>query len=388
MSKYDISPGTLFEDFEDSTEWSVSNGTVSNDTTFVKTGTKSLKLTANSGAAGLANKTISASFLSAGCLYVWVYIPTMTGVSSVFVYVGSNSSVTTKSFNYGWGSSLHEGWNRLQIGRNMWTNTGSEDWSNTMIRIGVRINATGGQTPTIYFDSLYIQYDARPKLILSADDGWDTQYTKMYPYLQKYGFKGSLYIIQDLVNTSGYMTTAQLQTLFDEGWDIMNHTKTHSVLTSLTPAEIRGELTNCRDYIRENGWDRRNSALHVAYPTGAYNDDVITAMGATGMINGRTTKNRVQAHEIDSEYRLTRQSHDYTASQATYQGWIDQLIASKGSLELNYHKIEDSGSNADTEVNLSQFQDLIDYVASKGNKLDVVTKTEWCRGLTNARKIR
>lgn len=389
-SKFDISQGTLLEGFEDSTEWSVSGGSVANDTSFVKESTKSLKLTSGSGTNCIATKTININLNAYGSLYFWLYIPTLVGVSS-FQIILSNDSSFTNYFSKTFTSTLHEGWNKVLIGRDQWSvGGGSPVWVSNMVRLRVRINATASETPVCYFDSMYYGFQSRPKCIISFDDGWATQYTEGYEYMKKYGFKGSLFLISQRINTTNYMTTAQVQTLFDAGWDVLNHTVNHvNMETQLsTQAAVESELFGCSEWIKSNGWVRNNGHLHVAYPNGGYDSKVLAAMASLGMTTGRTIINKTQANEIDNQYLLLRQSHAYTASAATYKAYIDRAISDNGAVQINYHKIVSDGAGAaDTEVEQAQFRDLMDYLNSKRAYIDVITHLEWYRGIDNSRRL-
>jgi peptidoglycan/xylan/chitin deacetylase (PgdA/CDA1 family) len=386
---YEIQPGTSLDDFESLSGWAAgAGGAVALSSDYVKEASNALKLTVNAGTANVAfDKTVSWDLSDAGNISFWVYVPTLNFASSWFVVYLSSVSNFSKYFSYGFASVLHEGWNKLTIPRSAWTNGGGEDWENVMIRFRVRVYANGTDEQVVYLDDMKMGVYSRPKVAISFDDGWESVYTIAYPYMKARGIRGTLFIIESRINTAGYMTTAMLQELFDNGWDICNHTVNHINMSSYTEEQAYEELVGCRDWIRENGWDRNNSASHVAYPNGGYGDGVLAAMESLGMITGRTIINRCQSHEIDHRYLLTRQSHGYTATQATYRGWITRAIREGQSLEPNYHKIIVSGGTADTEVYTSQFCDLIDFAYLHIGQLDFVTRTEWYRELTNARKL-
>lgn len=387
-SKFDVAAGTLLEDFENVADWTITTGTAVNDTTVVQTGSKSLKLTSGVGTHCYATKTISADLASAGRVELWVYIPVLADVASVQVILSNDSGFT--NFYSRSPATLHEGWNSLLLGRSQWGVTGSPSWHATFVRLRVRVNANASATAVAYFDALRYGGASRPKAIVSADDGWATQHTEMFAYMRRYGFRGSLYLIKQRINTAGYLTTAQIQEMYDAGWDVLNHTDNHVNLRDdlTTQAEVEAELGACRDWIVANGWSRRRGELHVAYPQGGYDTSkVLPAMTALGMVTGRTTVNRTQAHVIDHHQLLTRQAHAYTASQATYRGYVDKAIEDGGCVQLNYHKIEANGtSDADTECDQSQFRDMIDYLDAKRAHIDVITFLDWYEGLTAARR--
>lgn len=394
MSKYEYSPGTLFEGFEDSTEWTLggtAGGALSNSTSIFKSGSKSLKLTSVANGNATATKTISANFATSTGFYIWVYVEDATSLANLFDIRVQISSTTdfSKFFGRTFQQNLHEGWNKVLLGKANFANTGSESWANTMIRLRVRVSTDGSAGPaSVYFDSFYKDYYARPKILVTFDDGRDSQYSVAYPIMKARGIKGTCFIISGRVDTATYMTTAQLRELHNEGWDMCNHTLSHIKMDTYNTADSQAEVTSCANFLSGLGFTRRNEHLHVAYPLGGYNADVLVGMANAGMVTARTVLDRNQAHEIDSQYLLTRQFHGYTQSQATYYAFIDKVIADGGSVQINYHKIIPSdGTDTGVEVYTSQFTDMMDYIASKRNVADIVTLTEWYQGLSEGRRI-
>lgn len=386
-SKYDSTVGTLREDFSVTGDFTMTNGTCELNNEFIKEGTSSLKITATAGTTCSAVKTVNWSADTFGRIYFWLYVPDISNISSVQIAL-SNDSGFSNYFTLN--VSLHEGWNKVLIGRTTWGSVGTPSWSSTIVRLRIRINATAGGDVVLYANSMYSNYDTRPKCIISFDDNYDDVYDYAYPIMRRFGFPGALYIITNYLDSVGRLSIDEINELHEAGWDAMNHTNTHINLESVAvdQAQVESELSTCRDILSSNGWTRRNENLHVAYPQGGYDTKTLAAMESLGMITGRTTRNRTQANYIDNLYLLTRQSHDYTASQSTYRGWIDRTIADGGCIQLNYHQIVTDGTaSAGTQVEESQFTDMMNYIASKKSSIDVISWTEWYRGLTNARKI-
>lgn len=386
-SKYDISPGTLLEAFESVDDFTISNGVGSNESSIIQQGSNSLKLIGSSGATCGAVKTVDLDLSGSSNLVFWFYLPSVAEVTSISIAL-SNDANFDNYFTLN--VQFHEFWNKLIIPRSLWGTSGTPSWFSNIIRLRVRITSKASQQATIYVDSMYYHQNSRPKCIVSFDDGWDDVYLDGYAYLKKYGFRATNFIVSSYIDDSSRLTTAQVQELFDAGWDICNHTETHTNLeTGLSlQSEVETELETCRDFIISNGWNRNGSELHVAYPQGGYDTKTLAAMEATGMITGRMTTNRLQANALDEPYLITRRSHSYTSSAATYKGWVDQAIEGGGCVQLNYHKIVDDDAGAfDTEVERSQFRDIIDYLDANRAAIDVVTLTEWYRGISEARRL-
>lgn len=391
---YVISQGIVTETFDNPADWALTTADAVADTVNVKEGSSSLRLTPNvPGTQGFGTKTISLDLSKAGRQYIWLYIPTssdLAGISAIQFLLSNDAGFTnyfSRSIN---GTSFHEGWNKLLLSRNQWTDNGSPSWASSFVRIRVRITPITAATPTVCFDSLVSQSWERPKCVITFDDGWLSQYTDAYPYMSQLGFKGTVYVIKKYIDQNAlYFTSAQIQEMFNAGWDIANHTENHVNMTTLgTYAEVESEIKNCRDWIIANGWNRKDSAYHVAYPNGGYNDNVLQACANLSMLTGRTIIDRTQAHVMDEKYLILRQQQNYQNVAATYKNYIDRALAEGGCVILNYHRIMADGVSSDTTmVDKSQFIGMMDYLASKRGQIDVVTLTDWYRGLSSSRRV-
>ena len=385
-TNYIIDPGTLFEDFETLGDWTKgASGTIALNQTYVRTGSNSLALTAGSGTNCFATKTISRNMANDRGTSFWVYLPSLTGLSSITIYLSSTTDFTKYFSRATQATALHEGWNCIQVERAIWNNVGSESWSNTMIRLRVRVDAAVGGTPTVYYDSLQLNEYAKPKILVTFDDGWESAYTEGFLYMQTLGLKGTQYVIRDRVGQTGWSPLWQLQEMYDAGWDLGTHGTVR--LDSLpSQAAIEAEVAYNRQFLIDNNFTRRDCHQHYAYPQGGYNSNAIAALGAQGFLTGRSIIDRPQANYIDNRYLLTRWGVYHTTTLATAKSYVDKAIAQGSSVWLNFH-ILSAVATIDTEWGISDFRALMDYIAQlkKQGAIDVVTVSEWYRGLDNAR---
>ena len=115
-------------------------------------------------------------------------------------------------------------WSQL---RSAATTGGSPSWSNIR-RIEIRIVSDtwpSGHRLRLY--SVLANLRARPKIVISFDDGNDNIYANAYPAMLAAGVPGTCYINSNVIGNSGKMTVANLNTLYANGWDIANHTSDH-----------------------------------------------------------------------------------------------------------------------------------------------------------------
>lgn len=107
-------------------------------------------------------------------------------------------------------------------------------------------------------------------VVLTFDDGWNTQYTNAKPILDKYGFKATFYIICEDVDKEDHVTWDQIIRLQEEGHDIGAHTMTHRALTEMPPEEMEFEIAESKQCLLENGI---TSVESFAYPRNDGSDD-------------------------------------------------------------------------------------------------------------------
>lgn len=67
----------------------------------------------------------------------------------------------------------------------------------------------------------------KPGIMLTFDDGYEDNYSVALRCLEMYGFTGWFMVSPDLVGTSGYMNSRQLQELLLNGHVVGDHTATH-----------------------------------------------------------------------------------------------------------------------------------------------------------------
>ncbi len=372
--------GTLLDDYENSTSL-VYSGTAGGsgvlDTTFKKTGSSSVKLTAPASGNYYATRTVSLSGLNTGAWGFWVYIPTIANVASVALYLSSSTTFATFfSKTY---SGIHQGWNFIQLDQASFGNTGGESWSNTFVRARVRVNASAAGSGIAYFDTLSYGVSDRPRIVITFDDNWDSAYSEGYIYMQSKGFKGTQYIVSSYVDGVGRVTLANLQTMNTNGWDIANHTATHPNLSSLaTQAAVEDEISICKSYLQTNGFTR--ALNYLAYPQGGYNNTVLAAAAAQGVLLATTVVSVPEptVRGIGESLLVNRYSINNTETLAAVKGYVDLAVASGTTSIINFHKLVTS-SVASTEWNIADFQALIDYIKTKtdANQLDVLTITQW-----------
>ena len=105
----------------------------------------------------------------------------------------------------------------------------------------------------IWFSDLAHIEDYEKPVILTFDDGYDDNYTVLYPLLEKYQTKATIFVIGNAMGSTHKMTQEQVYEMAASGLvSIQSHTYTHGNLSAMDEAALRQEM------------ERSNAALAAA----------------------------------------------------------------------------------------------------------------------------
>ena len=109
-----------------------------------------------------------------------------------------------------------------------------------------------GYEPIWFSDLTHIEDYEKP-VILTFDDGYDDNYTVLYPLLEKYQTKATIFVIGNAMGSQHKMTQEQVYELAASGLvSIQSHTYTHGNLSAMDEPALRQEM------------ERANAALAAA----------------------------------------------------------------------------------------------------------------------------
>ncbi|MBX3378866.1 MAG: polysaccharide deacetylase family protein [Phycisphaeraceae bacterium] len=118
-------------------------------------------------------------------------------------------------------------------------------------------------------------------VMLTFDDGWETQFSIAYPSLKARGMVGVFFVHTGVIGEEpgNSMSWADVCRMQDDGMDIESHTVSHPSLPRLEPDALRSELTESRR-ILEAKLGKPVTAL--AYPFGDFAEREVEAAKAAG----------------------------------------------------------------------------------------------------------
>lgn len=201
----------------------------------------------------------------------------------------------------------------------------------------------------------------RPVATFIDDDGHSLVWTKLKPFYDSLGVKGSIAIPTGLIGQPGRLTWEQVKQLSDEGWEILSHTKNNKNLTGLSEEEIDYELRESRADIESHG-------LTV--------ESFVPVQGASNMAAIRQIQKHYRASFITlgtvqpdyfRNYRVVRfnavsQTVGNNPTFADFKNYIDQSVEENKAMVFTTH-IHYAGATA---AQLQVFADAINYAKSLG----------------------
>lgn len=116
-------------------------------------------------------------------------------------------------------------------------------------------------------------------VVITFDDGYEDNYTNAYRVMKKYNFTGSVFMVSNYVNGTGFLKMSQLQELQANGWIIGGHTANHIDLATVNKTEAIKELKESRDDLEKQ---LNYKMKYFAYPFGGYNENVISIIREDG----------------------------------------------------------------------------------------------------------
>ncbi len=213
---------------------------------------------------------------------------------------------------------------------------------------------------------------ARISFIL--DDGWSTQYSQGYAELQKYDYPASIAVIPAAVNTENYMSYSELADLYLDGWDMLNHTYNHVLLSGSEPNEQLLQMTKAREWLQSRGLKRGCDI--VVYPGGEFDDNTVNALEAGGFSAGRSLKSLWSAQAGCSLENVEICNLMCDMSFENVEEAVNKAIRSGSALILIVHKIEPVTDDAHMQVPSEYFSRVVEYVHKNENSLRVMTLTQ------------
>lgn len=212
------------------------------------------------------------------------------------------------------------------------------------------------------------------KVSFTFDDGYESTLQNAAPTLQKYNFKGTIYIPTGCINNTGdcrknvnasaaYLTWSkirQLQNIYD--WEIAAHTVNHKRLSELDAARKEAEIKGAKDELTKRGFN----AVSFASPEGDYDYESLAIIAKYYISHrGFWDQNTNTWPYNDNILNVVQVQSGVSVEDVKKK--VDQAIRKKHWLILVFHDIKENASTdpVDYEYKTADLAEIAAYVQIK-----------------------
>ena len=135
-----------------------------------------------------------------------------------------------------------------------------------------------------------------PSIMLTFDDGYEDNYTEMFPILKKYNAKATIFMVTSAIDHPGYLSSEQIKEMADSGLvRFASHTHNHYSLTSLSESALRYQFEHSKQILKElTGYEMDA----ICYPGGSVSD-YVKQIAEDYYCYGYTTVNSANTFDCD-----------------------------------------------------------------------------------------
>ena len=140
-------------------------------------------------------------------------------------------------------------------------------------------------------------------VVLTFDDGYEDNATVAAPILQKYGFRGTFFIITSKIGSADYMNEDQLKELAKIGNEIGSHTLHHIGLDTVKGTTLNNEINDSKVYLDKV---LNQNTISFCYPAGKFSDEAKSDLLKDGYKIAVTTEASKGTFSTDNIYQVSR----------------------------------------------------------------------------------
>jgi peptidoglycan/xylan/chitin deacetylase (PgdA/CDA1 family) len=217
----------------------------------------------------------------------------------------------------------------------------------------------------------------RAMVSLTFDDGWLSHYTNVLPALNRYGVRGTFYVLSGMSADRRYMSREQMAGLADAGNEIASHTIDHPHLPALDPTQIDRQLRESQSVLKR--WYGPGAATNFCAPYGESSATVLSTARSLYRSHRSTVEGFNRRDDIDP-YNIKVQNVVSTTPPTDVARWVAQAVADRSWLVLVYHEVDLRPNDATYAVPPTEFNQHLAAIVAAGpavltinEALDVIT---------------
>ncbi|HWN57598.1 MAG TPA: polysaccharide deacetylase family protein [Methylomirabilota bacterium] len=197
---------------------------------------------------------------------------------------------------------------------------------------------------TITLDDLERPFSVDKPLLITFDDGHESDLTIAAPQLARRDLQAIFFVIWSYLGQPGYLTRDQVVELRRQGFEIGSHGLNHTRLTQVSPAEASNEVLESKRRLEDL---LQEPIAGLALPFGHYNDAVLHAAWAAGYRRVMTSDFKV----ANREHRIMPRMGPMAYHTLKDFKW---MLEATPAAAIRHRKIEALGERLRRFVNLGE----------------------------------
>ena len=239
--------------------------------------------------------------------------------------------------------------------------TGTPDRSN-ITGMQLRLSALAGGNVTLNSYAI-CSFDepAKAKITFSADDAYESVYTKMYPVMRKFDAPFTAYVPEFYVNEDNRLQLDQILEMKAYGAEIGGHTLGNDDRVK-SDSELLAMFENQVSRMRAMGIEPQT----FAYAGGEFGGNVQNLLENTPYIGARTISQTTRETYPPADPFRQRVIYPTNAvTKETIKTAIDDAVANKTLLHIGgFHNFVDGVAGITTEYNIDDFEEIVEHASS------------------------
>jgi len=200
-------------------------------------------------------------------------------------------------------------------------------------------------------------------IVLSFSDTPVSAYTNAKPIMDEFGYKGNVSVVPYWVDYSpATLTLTQIRSLVSDGWSLETEGYNHTVLTTLTPAQLPDYFAQTQQYFADNGltantWEYAGGTAGSSSTNDQEIDILSEYYSHAWDFPSYSYPTASNNFSYDQKFWIDGKSGANLINAETY---VDNCESNKGLQILYWHTIGAGGDMSDDD-----FRTLLSYIASK-----------------------
>lgn len=213
----------------------------------------------------------------------------------------------------------------------------------------------------------------RPTAILTMDYGSSTDYSSNFPYLKERGIAATSFISGSLLDSKGYLTSAQIQEMAKQGWDFQCNLYELKNLEKLNEKELKEQLKKNNAVFKKLGLPK---PLATAAPFGKVpraSEKIVLKERSALRLGWRKPANQSYAYrairqkDLKGLYAVNLDLTDRSKDRMKHvREVIDAAKNRKGLLIFYFHRTTKENPVKFQGVREQYLREIVDYLIQSG----------------------